>query len=133
MGGGSLVLGSLTLSNARGEGLVLSPDGTLNAVGEARQIGHLRSDGSFVGPDGSVKARLSPDGTIYGRDGSALPVTIDAAGAIHPQGSPEMHFGADGHLEGGNSSAPATRIQGITPETRRTAAFLLILAAFPTP
>jgi hypothetical protein len=129
---GSLVIAPLKLANARGEGLALSADGTLSVVGETRQIGRLLADGSFVTPEGSVRARLSPGGTVYGPDGHELPLSIDEAGVIHPQGWTEMHFAADGSLVGGNPSAPATRIEGIKPETRRTAAFLLILAAFPT-
>jgi hypothetical protein len=43
-----------------------------------------------------------------------------------------LRFDATGTLVGGNANAPKTTIEGLTDATRRTAAFLLVLAAFPT-
>jgi hypothetical protein len=129
-----LKLARLELSNARGETLLLDTDGSVSvpSESESRRVGTLSADGRFVAPDGALIARLSPEGEVFAGDGAKLAVTIDAAGVVHPPNGGTLTFGDDGKLTGGNPNAPETRMQGLAPDNRRTAAFLLVLAGFPT-
>ncbi len=109
---------------------MLEEDGTVRVPSRTGTVGKLMSDGRFLSPSGSLIAELEPAGEIIVRGQRRMPVTIDAEGAIHSaQGT--LQFGQDGLLRGGSPDAPETRITGSTVETRRTAAFLLILASFP--
>ena len=128
---GQLKIGPLELANAQGEALALTADGTVTVVAEHRRVGRLLPDGTFVDTDGKVDMRLTADGDVYSSTGRRLPVRVDREGVIYPPQGPPMSFDRDGRLVGGNPNAPETRVIGITPETRRAAAFLLLLAAFP--
>jgi len=128
---GALTLSHLTLKNADGEALDLAADGRVTVSGDGREVGRIEPDGRFLGPDGKIRLLLARTGEVFSGDGRELPVTVNGDGVVHTaQGA--LSFGPDGVLGGGNPSAPKTTIEGLTRETRRTAALLLLVAAFPT-
>jgi hypothetical protein len=128
-----LKLGSLVLRNENGQSVLLDAKGELSVSGKNTPVGKLLPDGRFLAPDGSVKARMNEKGEFFAADGQRMPVTISDDGAVHvANGNQTLRFDATGLLVGGNANAPKTTIEGLTEETRRTAAFLLVLAAFPT-
>lgn len=112
---------------------MLDARGTLSVSGKDAPVGKLLPDGRFLAPDGSLKVRMSEKGEFFTADGQRMPVTVTDDGAVLvANGNQTLRFDATGTLVGGNANAPKTTIEGLTNETRRTAAFLLVLAAFPT-
>ena len=127
-----LTLGSLTLKNENGQSVMLDANGTLSVSGKDTPVGKLLPDGRFLAPDGSLKARMSEKGEFFGADGQRMPVSVTEDGAVLvADGKQTLRFDATGTLLGGSANAPKTTVEGLTNETRRTAAFLLVLAAFP--
>lgn len=128
-----LKLGALTLKNDNGQSVLLDAKGELSISGKSGPVGKLLPDGRFLAPDGSLKVRMNEKGEFFGADGQRMPVSVSEDGSVHvANGDQTLRFDASGTLVGGNANAPRTSIEGLTEETRRTAAFLLVLAAFPT-
>lgn len=128
-----LKLGSLVLKNENGQSVLLDADGKLSVSGKSTPVGKLLPDGRFLAPDGSLKARMNEKGEFFAADGQRMPISVSDDGAVHvANGNQTLRFDATGTLVGGNANAPKTSIEGLTDDTRRTAAFLLVLAAFPT-
>lgn len=128
-----LTLGSLTLKNENGQSVLLDAQGTLSVSGKDAPVGKLLPDGRFLAPDGSLKARMNEKGEFFAADGRRMPVSVADDGSVQiANGNQTLRFDATGTLVGGNANAPKTTVEGLTNETRRTAAFLLVLAAFPT-
>jgi hypothetical protein len=125
------VLGSLTLTNDRGNGLVLASDGAVSKLPGGEPVGKLSADGQFVLSSGRRGPKLEADGNVVAANGQKLPVHVAEDGAVEVENAPPVRFDDAGRLVGGNPDAPKTDIAGLTPALRRTAAFLLILAAFP--
>ncbi len=127
-----LTLAALTLKNENGQSVLLDEKGVLTVSGKTAPVGTLLPDGRFVAPDGSLKARMTEAGEFFSADGRRMPVSVAANGTVHIEnGDQTLSFDASGTLVGGSAHAPKTSIEGLTEPTRRTAAFLLILAAFP--
>ena len=127
-----LVLGTISLGNERGAGLVLHPDGRVEVPKENREVGVLHRDGRLLRPDGTVVARMTPEGEVWTGSGQRLPLQVTEDGKVQlDQSGPTLSIGADGVVTGGNPNAPKITIEGVTDQTRRTALFLLVLAAFP--
>ncbi len=128
-----LKLGVLTLKNDNGQSVLLDAKGELSVSGKSGPVGKLLPDGRFLAPDGSLKLRMNEKGEFFAADGQRMPVSVSEDGSVHvANGDQTLRFDASGTLVGGNANAPKTSIEGLTEETRRTAAFLLVLAAFPT-
>ncbi len=127
-----LTLAALALKNENGQSVLLDANGVLSVSGKAAPVGTLLPDGRFVAPDGSLKARMTEGGEFFSADGRRMPVSVAPNGTVHIEnGGQTLSFDASGTLVGGSPNAPKTSIEGLTEPTRRTAAFLLILAAFP--
>jgi hypothetical protein len=132
--GGLLSLGPLTLTNDRGNGLVLASDGAVSKLPGGEPVGKLGSDGQFVLSSGRRGPKLEADGSVVAANGQKLPLRIAEDGAVEVENTGStspLRFDDAGRLVGGNPDAPRTEVAGLTPALRRTAAFLLILAAFP--
>jgi hypothetical protein len=113
---------------------VLASDGAVSKLPGGEPVGTLGSDGQFALASGRPGPKLEADGRIVAPNGQKLPVRIAEDGAVEventgPAGA--VRFDDAGRLVGGNPHAPKTEVAGLTPALRRTAAFLLILAAFP--
>jgi hypothetical protein len=128
---GHLSIGPLTLRNERGHGLELASDGTVSKLPGGEPVGKLGPDGQFVLASGRPGPRLEPDGHVVAANGQSFPVRIAEDGSVEAPNSAPVRFDDAGRLVGGNPDAPKTEVSGLTPTLRRTAAFLLILAAFP--
>jgi hypothetical protein len=128
---GHLALGPLKLTNERGNGLVLAEDGAVSKVPGGEPVGTLRSDGQFVLTSGRLGPKLELDGHVVMANGQRFPVRIAEDGAVEAANAEPVRFDESGRLVGGNPDAPKTEVTGLTPALRKTAAFLLILAAFP--
>jgi hypothetical protein len=129
---GHLELGALVLERDGKPALVLAPDGALQDVSEKRALGTLGRDGRFVDPAGKLVAQLTPDGEVELPNGDVLPVTLGSDGTVNMlKEGRKVRLKDDGSLEGANPDGPVIKLSGFKPETRRTAMFLLVLAAFP--
>lgn len=127
-----LVIAPLKLVNANGEAVVLDAEGKLTK-GDGTLVGVLGRDGRLVGADGQVKAQLTADGDVLVAGGRRLPLHLDESGALQVErGNERLEFDHQGLLKGGNPNAPKVRVEGFSEASRRTAMFLLVLAAFPT-
>jgi hypothetical protein len=128
-----LELGSLVLENENGQSVLLDAKGEVSVSGKSTPVGKLLRDGRFLAPDGALKLRMNEKGEFFAADGQRMPVSVSDDGSVHVvNGNQTLRFDATGTLVGGNANAPKTSIEGLTDATRRTAAFLLVLAAFPT-
>lgn len=127
-----LPLAPMRLITASGETLTLGAEGRVDALskGKSRQVGWLKPDGVLLRPDGSLLVRLTPEGKILRAGGSELPVILAQDGTAEAPGQ-KLFFNDDNILEGGSPGAPEVRVEGGEKISRRTAMFLLILAAFP--
>jgi hypothetical protein len=127
---GHLVLRQLTLKQNGQPGLILEEDGTVRAPNEQGSLGKLQRDGRFVDARGKVLAQLTADGEILDASGEFLPVTIDASGTVKLLTENRVvRLLDDGTLDGASPGVTVT-IEGATPETRRTAMFLLVLSGY---
>ena len=127
-----LTVGALVLERDGKPALELKQDGALDDVAEKRLLGKLAPDGSFADPTGKVVARLAADGEVELSNGDFLPATIDRDGTVNMlKEGRKVRVRDDGTLEGANPGGPVIKFTGITRDTRRTAMFLLVLAAFP--
>jgi hypothetical protein len=118
-----LHIAELRFSDSGGDTLIVHSDGRIEAGGQV--VGSVQPDGTLVGPDATVALTLNEDGSIVDADGRALPVTVDAEGTLRSDTGQELRFTDDGSIVGENTQAPTVTVQGITPETRRTAMFVL--------
>lgn len=126
-----LVIAPLRLHNASGEELVLSAAGQLEVPSRKHAVGTLQPDGRLVNGSGEALAWLTADGDVF-IAGKKLPMRLDPSGKLLLEGGSQvLSFNAAGELEGGRPEAPAVKVEGLTDDTRRTAMFLLVLAAFP--
>ncbi len=94
-------------------------------------MGKLSTDGQFVLASGRRGPKLEADGSVVAANRQKLPLRIAEDGAVEAPNMAPVRFDDAGRLVGGNPDAPKTEVAGLTPALRRTAAFLLILAAFP--
>jgi hypothetical protein len=115
-----------------GDRLVMSvaPDGALRIVEAGDEpIGTLGPDNSIT--VNGATAKLHEDGTIT-IDGQELPFTIAADASVHGPGAPPVKLEPDGTISGQGPGARPLRVEGATsPELRRRAMFLLLLATMP--
>jgi hypothetical protein len=125
-----LELAELTLNQNRVPGLVLHADGTVE-VPDGRVLGRLGRDGRFSDREGRLLAELTADGEIVDGKGDYLPVVIDGAKVKLLKDNRVIELRDDGTLVGANPAGPVVTISGLTPGTRRTALFLLVLSAYP--
>jgi hypothetical protein len=122
----------LTLLRDDHAALILHEDGKLDVGGQQSSAGTLRADGRFLDPKGKLLARLTSDGEVVLANGEYLPVTIDADGTAHlPKEQRTLRLRVDGSVEGANPDGPVVRFEGLSANNRRTAMFMLVLAAFP--
>lgn len=128
---GHVRLGALTLEQNGKAGLELLPDGLVKVPGEGRVLGRLNGDGRFVNPRGELLAQLTEEGEVALKDDEFLPVTIGKDGDLKllKEGR-TIRLHDDGSVEGTSPNMVIT-VRGVTPETRRTALFLLVLASYP--
>jgi hypothetical protein len=125
-----LELAELTLNQDRKPGLVLRADGTVQ-VPDGRVLGRLGRDGRFLDRKGELLAELTAEGEIVDAKGDYLPVVIDGTSVKLLKENRVIELRSDGTLAGANPAAPVVTISGLTPKTRRTALFLLVLSAYP--
>jgi hypothetical protein len=125
-----LELGELTLNRNAEPGLVLHADGTVEAPGGG-PLGQLGQDGRFLERGGRVVAELTADGEILDANGEYLPVVIEGARVKLLKENRVIELTDEGTLVGANPGGPVVTITGVTPKTRRTALFLLVLSAYP--
>ncbi|MDI1481783.1 hypothetical protein [Polyangium sp. y55x31] len=118
-----LVLAELRVLRGDEPYLVLYRNGLLVERGEA--LGTLHPNGTFVDFGGTLQIRLSSDGSVSVPAGALI---IDADGTATyrlPDAEPEvLRFDAEGRVVG---SGTPLRAVGLTPRTRRTAMFALLL------
>lgn len=128
---GHVELAALTLNQNGAPGLVLRADGTVERP-DGRVLGTLGRDGRFLDANGKLLAEFTPDGEIVDGQGEFLPVTIDSTGTANLlKENRRIALLEDGSIEGTNPNGPVVTVQGVTPRTRRTAMFLLVLSAYP--
>jgi hypothetical protein len=129
---GHLALGELMLEQNGNPGLQLRSNGVVQLPREGKVLGRLNGDGRFTNPRGELLARLTEDGEVVLPDDEYLPVTISGEGALKllKEGR-TIQLRDDGAVEGTSPGAPVVTVRGVTPGTRRTALFLLVLASYP--
>jgi len=123
-----LALAELTFKSGEKVGFVLKADGSLMAE-DGTMVAIVGADGSMSKVDGTRVAKLNADGSVDS-EGKKLPLNIDTDGVM-TAGDQKLSFNDAGVLQGGNPDAPPMAVEGLTPETRRTA--MLILTMMLTP
>lgn len=102
---------------------VLYADGLLEERGEV--LGHLQKDGRFVDLMGHIRVTMSSDGRIVLREGDIV-IGLDGTTSIRIVASPreELRLEKTGVVAGIKEEI---RIEGLSDDLRRTAAYVLIL------
>jgi hypothetical protein len=104
--------------------LSLKADGTLT-TGQGKDGGTLSADGK-VTREGKVMAELDlSDGSVMA-GGKKMPFTISAAGEM-ANGPTKLSFNDDGTLAGAPAKMAALKVEGLSPESKRTAMYMLAL------
>ena len=118
-----LVLSDLRVLREGKPYLTLYRSGLLTQAGDV--LGTLHASGTFVDLGGTLRITMAEDGTIV-IPGGTLVLSEDGTATVRTEGNaPQvLHFDAEGRVVGTTIS---TRVEGITPSTRRTAMFALLL------
>lgn len=127
-----VTLGEVSFFEGEGHdqpGPVLHADGSVELAG--RVVGSLATDGTMTNPAGEVLARLHEDGRLEFVSGAgAGPEIVIAPDGTLTVGDVTASFDETGTVVGGNEGAPPLRAEGLSPETRRAAMFVIALALF---
>lgn len=125
---GLLVLADLRVLRRGEPYLTLYRNGLLTQAGDV--LGTLHSSGVFVALDGDRSIVLKADGTVPIPEAipeATLILSPEGTATLQMPGVPprELSFDAEGRFVGGG---PETRVEGMAPDTRRTAMFVILLA-----
>ncbi|MBX3184867.1 MAG: hypothetical protein KIT72_16220 [Polyangiaceae bacterium] len=124
---GHLTLGQLSMTHGD-KTITLHPDGRVGLMGGA-ELGTLERSGRFVNASGEVLAELTEEGEIMTGEDDYLPLRLNQDGELHVLDRDQrLHILEDGRLSDPSMEVTFT---GVTPETRRAAMFLLVMAAYP--
>ncbi|MDQ3035718.1 MAG: hypothetical protein M3Y87_25150 [Myxococcota bacterium] len=103
---------------------IVDDDGSIRVGGEL--VGRITAEGAFLAPDGQVAARIDGDGRVFVRDVRTDGV-IAADGTLENGTEHSMRIDPDGLVHGSHPGALRMRVTPMTPETRRTAMFVIVL------
>ncbi|MDI1447342.1 hypothetical protein [Polyangium sp. 6x1] len=120
---GLLVLADLRVLQRGEPYLTLYRNGLLTQAGDV--LGTLHSSGVFVALDGDRSLVLKADGTVPIPE-ATLVLSPEGTATLQMPGVPpqKLSFDAEGRLVG---DGPETRVEGMAPDTRRTAMFVILL------
>jgi hypothetical protein len=95
--------------------------------GDGQFLGTVLTDGRFILPDGTLRASMSPDGTIRTADNRMIPVVALADGRGQYAGTNlVVGIGPDGSITG--PGGRSVRVSGASSGTSRTVFFVLGVA-----
>jgi hypothetical protein len=118
-----LTLITFQLEDAQGRPLTMSAVGVITSP--QGPWGRVHEDGTVTSPDGALRGKLLPTGSVVDAQGSELATIADDGSA--KVGAKELHFDADGKLVGGDPSQ-AMQLRATDPGARRIAMLVLIMA-----
>jgi len=104
--------------------VLLSPDGRLEDHGQ--WLGTLGADGSFTTADEKRSLTMVPDGSVHVSTGFDVQIGEDGTAVSHVHGQPDEPVTLE-QVAKPRAGRPGLEIQGLTPELRRTAMWILMI------